>query len=184
MPKVDGRSKVGGSTNEAIVDGEGRLHVEADTRPIEEEVNEEFQKTFSLSISAIDPTGADDYLLYVKNTGEKEIELYEWVAEVTGAAATVTLDWVTGTSDGSTVTPVNNFLGSPKTLDVNAESGVNIVTLANAGTLDQVTLLVNVSTVRRYSAHIVMPKDTAIAWRVSSATAILTLTAFMFERQD
>lgn len=184
MARIEGRSHTGGGLNEMIVDQQGRAHTEADVRPIEEEVNEEFAKTFSISIKAIDPTGADDFLLYVKNTGEKAIELYSWVASVTGAAATVELHAVTGTSDGAEVTPVNQNLGRPETLDVNAESGVNIVTLTDAGTLDQVTLLADVSIVRFYSAHIVIPKDQALAWSVSSASAILTLTAYFFERQD
>lgn len=184
MPRIEGRSKTGGTTNESIVDGEGRLHVEADTRPIEEEVNEEFGKLFSLSIKAVDPTGADDYVMYVKNTGEKDIELYEWVASVTGAAGTIELHSVTGTSDGAAITPVNQSLGSPNTLSVNAEFGVNIVTLVDAGTLDQVALAVDESTVRHYSGHIVIPKDTAVAWLVDTATAVVTLTAYMFERQD
>ncbi len=181
---VEGRARKGGGVSQAIVDEEGRLHTEADTRPIEEEVNEEFAKTFTISIDGIDPTDAGDYLLYVKNTGEKQIELYAWKAKVTGAAGVITLDWVTGTSDGSTVTPVNNHLGRPETLNVNAESGVNIVTLANAGTLDEVTLLVDLTETSKLSAHVVMPKDTAVAWRVSSATAVTSIVAYFFERQD
>jgi len=50
-----------GTGNTASVDSQNRLKTEAVTITHEHNINEEFQKAFTLPFDGIDPVGADDY---------------------------------------------------------------------------------------------------------------------------
>lgn len=185
MPRVDGRGSSGGGINEAIVDATGRLHVEADTRPIEEEINEDNARAWAIVVEDLDPTDADDYFLYIKNTGEKSLELYEIEFETT-VVGSIELHHVTGTASGdSDPVPVNHHLGRPELPTATITQGVNITGLTISGLpLSQLALATaNETVVRTWSAHWVIPKDQAVALLWDTATGILSGTMYIFERE-
>jgi hypothetical protein len=173
-----------GTGKTARVNTENRLDVESVSRPIEQHINELYQKYFSLPYDAIDPTGADDYFMYIKNTGTKNLHVTDHRVRST-VAGVVEIHAVTGTaSSGTTVTPVNRYVGSSETLGATVETGVDITGLTSAGTI----FLQRLDTVAkdyhlRTSGHIIIPPGQAIALLWDTASGIISGVMSIYEDQ-
>jgi hypothetical protein len=168
----------------AKVNTENRLDVESIVRPIDQHINELYQKTFSLPFDAIDPTGADDYFLYLKNTGTKDLHV-EAIAVRSTVAGTVEVHHVSGTaSSGTTVTPVNRTLGNSNSLDATIETGVNITGLTNEGTLEYIRCAVtDTNYSSEISSHIIIPPGQAMALLWDTSTGALSGMITCYEDQ-
>ena len=125
--------KDGATGTTAAVNEENRLDVEANSRPIEQHINEFYGKCFSLPFDAIDPAGADDYFLHIKNTGTKDLHVVNIEVRST-VAGTVEVHAVSGTASyaGATdVTPVNRKIGDTGSITATIKHDTNTTGLTN-----------------------------------------------------
>ena len=165
-----------GSGNSLKVDSQGRALIRSVTETHDFHVNHDNGKTWSLPFGPRDPTDVNDYVFYLKNTGDKDIGVTDIRISATGAASQIQINGVTGTAaTGTTITPVSRRLGSPEIPSATAEDGVNITGLTSSGTLfymeiTAVGTLYHLST----SSNIILPKGFAIGISVAVATSIVT----------
>ena len=158
------------------VDSEGRLHTVAYTNPTDFHTNNDYGKVWSLPFGPRDPTGADDYVFYLQNTGVNNIAVTDIRLSCTGAASRIAINKVTGTAAaGTTIVPVARNLGSTAAPVATAEDSVDITGLTSAGTLFYMELTA-VSTLYhlRTTSNIILPKSSAIGISVATATCVVT----------
>jgi len=97
----------------AKVDSLNRLTTIAVTESIGRYINRETNKNWSLPFEGLNPTAADDYVFYLKNTGNKTLIINDIRVMTDTAPAQLELHAVTGVAvGGSTLTPVNKTIGS------------------------------------------------------------------------
>lgn len=173
-----------GTGKTAKVNEENRLDVEAISRSIEQHINEVYEKYFSIPFDAIDPTGADDYFLYIKNTGTKNLHVTDSRIRST-VAGTVEIHAVSGTaSSGTTVTPVNRTVGSSQSLVATVESDPDFTGLSNEGVVFYQRLdTVDTDEHLRTSGHIIIPPGQAIAYLWDTSTGALSGVVSVYEDQ-
>jgi hypothetical protein len=177
--------KDGNGTGKTVaVNTENRLDVESVSRSIDQHINELYEKYFSLPFDAIDPTGADDYFFYLKNTGTKNLHITDFRIRST-VAGTVEIRAVSGTaSSGTTVTPVNRTIGSTNTLSATIETGVDITGLTDEGVLFYHRLdTAGEAEHLKISAHIIIPPGQAIALLWDTGTGALSGIVSIYEDQ-
>lgn len=169
---------------ETEITTENRAQTDTVSRTIDQHINEVYEKHFSLTFEAIDPTGADDYFFYLKNTGTKNIHITKarYKSTVTGA---VELHYVTGTASSTTaVTPVNRYIGSSKTITATAGTAADITGLTNGGVLSRYALSsTDTDFVINYPAHVILPPGQAIALLWDTSTGVLAGTIELYEDQ-
>lgn len=175
-----------GSGRHARVNVENRLDVESITRPIEQHINERYEKYFSLSFDAIDPVGADDYFVYLKNTGTKNLHITDVRIRST-IAGTVEWHGVSGTASftsGTDITPVNRVLGSSETLTMTAKTDTDTTGLTSGGLVFYQRLdTANEDFHLRTSGHVIMPPGQAMALAWDAATGALSGVISIYEDQ-
>jgi len=166
------------------VTDENRAATDSVSRSITQHINEIYEKHFSITFDAIDPTGADDYFLYFKNTGTKNIHLTKFRLRST-VVGSVELHRVTGTaSSGTTLTPVNRFLGSTNAVTSTIETDPNFTGLSEAGVLIRLRLdTVDKDYTVDAPSHIIIPPGQAIAGLWDAATGALSGTVDFYEDQ-
>ena len=177
--------KDGAGTGKSLkINAENRADVDAVSRSITQHVNEVYQKHFSISFEAIDPTGADDYFFYYKNTGTKNIHVTKTRFKTTVVGA-VEIHHVTGTASTVTdVAPVNRYVGSAEAVPASTGTSVNFTGLTVAGVLNRLQLsTANVDFVDDSPSHIIVPPGQAIALMWDTSTGILAGTIDMYEDQ-
>ena len=158
------------------IDSEGRAHTVAHTNSTDFHTNLDFGKVWSLPFGPRDPTGAADYVFYLQNTGSNNIAVTDFRLSCTGAGSQISIEKVTGTAAaGTTITPVARNLGSTASPVATAEDSVNITGLTTAGTLFQMELtVINTLYHLRTTSNIIMPKSSAIAISVATATCVIS----------
>ena len=158
------------------VDSENRIHTTAVTQSIDEHVNQETGKVWSIPFGPLDPTDVNDYVVYIKNTGDKTISITDIRVSATGAASVMSLTGVTGTAvSGSTITPVSRTVGSSATMTAIVEGGVNITGITTSGTLFLIDIPVVATLYHlRTTSKVRIPKGQAVGLSVSVATSIVT----------
>lgn len=175
-----------GSSRGARVNIENRLDVESVVRPIEQHINEKYHKIFSLPFDAIDPVGADDYFVYFKNTGTKDLHFVTLRIRST-VIGTVEIHSVTGTAvfaADTDITPVNRSVGNTSSISATIKTDTNTTGLTNAGILAHVRLAVaNTDYNSDVESHIIVPPGQAIALLWDTATGALSGTACVYEDQ-
>ena len=144
--------------------------------------NLEQRQTYSLPFFEIDPTAADDLVVYLRNTGVKPIEIYR--VNVVQAAATgiVLLQKVTGTQGGggATIVAVNMDLGSSEDYSGNIEAitDPDITGLTEVATLDTFGAVTGGETPHSYPEGILLRQNNAVALSVGTATTIVSGNIF------
>lgn len=131
---------------------------------------------WTFPFDAVDPTGADDYFLYLQNS-DTEFDLVVTSIQVTSTVAgTLEVQTVTGTAAGGTaVTLEPRNLGSTKLPDGTFQTAVDITGLADAGHLEHIELVANTMVDLDWTNRpIVIPNTFAIALLWTEATGILT----------
>lgn len=164
------------------VDDEGRAHTAA---VVESDMEDRNEKGFawSLPFDAIDPTGADDKFVYIKNT-ESALNLHIRRIRVSSTVVgMLEVLRVTGTAaGGSGVTLVNfNESFNSKTPEGVFETGADITGLTDAGKYAFQQLPVADTEYNIHIPHdIILGKNGAIALNWVPATGILTGTVWFF----
>lgn len=175
-----------GTGNTLRINSENRADVESVSRSITQHINEKYEKHLSITFEAIDPVGADDYFLYIKNTGTKNLHLTKFRFKTT-VIGTIELHHVTGTASfaaETAITPVNRNLGSSESLTAVTSADTNTTGLSNAGTLLRLTLsTANVDFMDEAPSHIILPPGQALACLWDTATGILAGTIDIYEDQ-
>lgn len=158
------------------IDPQGRAQTRSTQSTLDFYVNENTGKVWSLPFEGLNPAGADDYVVYIKNTGAKDLAISDIRIMADTAATQIEIHKVTGTAaGGSAITPVSRNLGSAAIPTATIESGTDITGLTTAGTIffiqcDTVLREYHLST----SSHIIIPKGTAVGLLVETATANVT----------
>jgi len=165
-----------GTGNYAGVDNEGRVKVLAVTVPNDFHTNEENGKVWSIPFEGLNPAGADDYVVYIKNNGDVDLLISDMRLMADTAATQIEINVVSGTaSGGAAITPVSRTVGSSAIPTATIESGTDITGLTSGGTLFFMQLaVVNTDYHLRTSSNIRIPKGKAIGVLVETATANIT----------
>jgi len=173
-----------GTGKTAAVNFENRLDVESVIRTVTQHINELYQKHFSLTFEAVDPTGADDHFFYFKNTGTKNIHFtkFRFKSTVVGA---VEVNHVSGTASSvNAITPANRFIGSTNTLTATVGTNVDITGLTVENVLKRLTLsTADTDFVDESPSHIILPPGQAISFLWDTSTGVLAGTIDVYEDQ-
>lgn len=175
-----------GTGTAAKVTSDNRLEVEAIQRTLTQHVNEKHKKHFSLTFEAIDPVGADDYFVYIKNTGTKNLHLSKFRFQST-VIGSVELHDVTGTAvftAGTDITPANRFLGASETLTATIKTDTDTTGLTNSATLIRLRLdVADKDYIDNAPSHIIIPPGRAMGCLWDQTTGILAGTIDCYEDQ-
>lgn len=166
---------------------ENRLDVTSVAIPIDQYINKNYGKVFSLPFDAIDPVGADDYFFYLKNTGTSDLHISDIRLKST-VAGTVEVHGVTGTPSytaDTDITPVNRKIGDTNTITAIAKTDTNTTGLTSQGIL----FYLNCDTVNemqhlRTSSNITIPPGQAMALLWDTSTGALSGVVSVYEDQD
>lgn len=160
----------------ATVDTDNRLEVNAANRDEEHVINEEGGKVWSIPFEGLNPAGADDYVVYIKNTGDTTIYVSEVDLSADSAATQVEIHAVSGTASGGTaISPVSRTIGSAALPTATIESGTDITGLTNDGIIAFMQLaVVNTQYSLDEKSKIRIPKGKAVALLVETGTANIT----------
>jgi len=181
MPTInDGKTQ-----NAATVDDDFRLATFSVGEPVDAHINRENEKVWSIPFEGLNPTGADDYVIYIKNTGDKVIHISDIRVMADTAVTQVELHSVSGTaSGGSDVSPVPRTVGSTQIPTATIQSGADITGLTNDG----IQFFIQCDTVNKEyhlstSSRIRIPKGKAVALLVETATANITGVVSLIEEE-
>ncbi len=190
MAVIQGRSNDSAGVNDLAIDKRGRAQVFADNRSREQSINHTGARVWTIPFEDRDPTDADDYFLYLQNTGPNHIHVYEVTIEST-VAGSLEVHRVTGAPINGTAvtvaanTVVNQHLGNQNFPDAVMEVGVNITGLTVAGVLRQEAIATtDLTHLIRFDAHIVIPQGEAVALLWDTGTGILSGAIHFFEEED
>jgi len=131
--------------------------------------------TWTVPFDAVDPTGTDDYFLFIRNDGPTPLAITR-ISISTTVAGGLEVQAVTGDPSGGTaVTVVNRQVGNNKTPDTTIESGVNITNLTDAGVIEFAELLAATQhDLSLQDEPIVLVQNQEIALLWTAATGILS----------
>ena len=157
----------------AAVNSEQELATRSVVVALTHHINEESGKVWSVPFEDLNPAGDDDYVVYIKNTGTKDLHVIGVEVSCDTAASQVEIHAVTGTSvGGSNITPVSRTVGSSSTPTATIESGTDITGLTTAGTLYLIQCAVaDTAYSVEIESHIILPKGNAIGVLVKEGTA-------------
>jgi hypothetical protein len=167
----------------AKVNKENRLLVQSQTVTKDQDINERSGKVWSIPFENVSPTGANDYIFYVKNNGDSLIEISDLRMSSETAATQLVIVGVSGTASGGTdITPISRTVGSSASASVTVQSGSDITGITSTGTL----FFMQCSTVgQQYklstSSKILIPKGKAVGIYAETATASLTGVVSIYE---
>lgn len=174
-----------GTRQGAGVNSDGHLEVSAITQTEGQFINTKNEKVWSIPFEGLNPAGADDYVVYIKNTGNKVMHISDIRIMADTAATQIEINSVTGTAaGGSAITPVPRTVGSAQTPTATIESGTDITGLTSTGTIFFIQCdTVNREYHLRTSSKIRLPKGQAIGVLVETATANVTGVISIIEEQ-
>ena len=180
-----------------IVDGTGggqvckvnsgnRLYTNAITKSTDAQINIESGKVWSVNVENQSPTAGDDYIMYIKNTGDAVLHITD-IRFSSGTAATqIKVECVSGTAaNGTDVTPVSRTVGSAALPTATIQVGADITGLTTGGTL----FFIQCPTVDKQehlstSSRIRVPKGLAVGISVEASTAVITGTVSLVEETE
>jgi len=175
-----------GTGNTLRINEENRADVESVTRPIEQHINEAYSKAFVMSYVNVDPTGADDYIVYMKNTGTKNLHIHRMIAR-SEVVCTLTIEAVSATPGYVSATDLVASpltLGSSNSLTGTFKSDANITGLTSESILLRHRVpVVNTDHLIDFPSHIIIPPGQALAIAVDSATAVVSGSFYLYEDQ-
>lgn len=173
-----------GTGNTVKVTSENRLDADAIVRPINQHINETYQKNFSLFFEGVTPAGADDYFFYFRNNGDKDVHFtkFRLLSSVVG---TVEIHQVAGTASSVTdIAPANRFIGSSAALDATIGTDSDITGLTKEADIVHLRLSSSdVDFIDDESSHIIVPPGQAIALLWDNSTGTLKGTINVYEDQ-
>lgn len=167
------------------VNSENRLESEAIVRPLDQHLNEAHALVYSLPFDAIDPVAADDFFIYIKNTGSASLHITDIRIRST-VAGNVEVHHVIGTASftaDADLLNVNRLLGSANILTAIAKSDTDVTGLSSSGVVFYIPL--NVTDQQEHlktSAHVIVPPGQAMALAWDAATGALSGTISIYQR--
>lgn len=166
------------------VDLQNRAIVLAQTEALDYHINVDNGKVWSIPFEDLNPAGANDYVVYIKNTGDKDLRVSD-IRVSCSAASQVEIHTVTGTASGGTaITPVARNLNSGQVPSATIESGTDITGLTNAGIIFFINCPVADTQYHiRTSSNINITKGKAIALLVENGSADLTGIVSLIEAE-
>jgi hypothetical protein len=174
-----------GTGKVASVDDENRLAIRGPVQEFDEHINQESGKVWSIPFEGLNPAGADDYVVYIKNDGDKVLHISDVRIMADTAATQVEIHAVTGTASGGTdVSAVSRTVEAAATPTATIQTGTDITGLTTAGTLFFIQCaVVNTEYHLVSSSKIRIPKGKAIALLIETATANVTGTISLVEEE-
>ena len=173
-----------GNGNRAEVNDQNQLSVSSISRSITQHTNETHQKHFSLTFQSIDPVGADDYFLYINNTGITNIHLTKFRFRTT-VPGIIELHHVTGTpiyAADVDIVPANRYLGSTTSITMIAKTDTNTTGITKQSDLIHLSLDTAAKDyVDNAPSHIIIPPGQALACMWDTATGVLAGTIDLYE---
>ena len=166
------------SGKNADVTEDNQLKTEAVTKTLDNYINGQAGKVWSLTFDGIDPAGANDKFFYMKNTGTETIRLTDFRVSST-VAGILKIKKVSGTPSyvGETaVTPVSRRSGRNPTLQATVNTDTDITGLTDGGTWFTMTLEAGKFTQLRTTSNIILDTGDALALEWDTATGVLTGT--------
>ena len=174
-----------GTGKKAKVNGQNRLRTQAVTSTLDQDINERTGKVWSLPFENISPTAGDDYVFYIKNTGDKDIEISDFRVSTETAGTQIKVESVSGTAAGGTdISPISRTIGSAAIPSATMQIGNDITGLSSDGVIFHIQCPV-VGTLYRLStsSKIVIPKGKALALSVETSTASITGIVSVYEKE-
>jgi len=174
-----------GTGKQAQVNNGNRLYTSAVTKTEDHDINEKSGKVWSIPFNALNPAGANDYVVYIKNTGDKAIEFSD-IRVAASAATQLQLQAVSGTASGGTdITPVSRTVQGAAIPSAIIQSGTDITGLSDEGVIFFINCPVadtqyHLST----SSKIHIPKGKTIALLVENGSANVTGVISIYEDQN
>lgn len=174
-----------GGVNNVQVDNKKRMATLSTSETQDAVINRESGKVWSLSFEDISPTGANDYVIYVRNDGDKVLHISDIRVTADTAATQLKVLAVSGVPVGGTaIAPISRTIGSAATATATTQTGADITGLNDDGVLffmqcDTVGEEQHLSTTSR----IRIPKGRAVALQVETATASLTGVISLVEEE-
>ncbi len=175
MPTSISDGKGGGAL--ASVDSINRLEVHALDDDRLQAINGGL--VWSLGFDQIDPVGADDFFVYIKNTSSDQTYLFTDLRVSSTVAGSVEIHKVTGTASytaDAAMDVTSRNLGSSVDPNLISKTDTNTTGLTSGGVLFTVLLEANKRTKLTTTAGIVIPPSTAMALRWDTSTGVLTGT--------
>jgi len=174
-----------GSGKLAQVDSENRLITRAVVEEQDLHINKVNNKVWSIPFEGLNPAAGDDYVLYIKNTGTKTINMTGIRIMADTASTQIEVHAVTGTaSGGSAITPINRTIGASPIPDAIIESGTDITGLTSDGILYFIQCaVIGTEYPLKVSSTIRIPQDKAMAILVETGTANITGTVCLVEEE-
>lgn len=172
-----------GQGHKVEVTKQNRVKTQSVVTTKDQDVNERTGKVWSASFENLSPTATNDFIFYLQNTGDTDIEVSDFRLSSETAATQVVIIGVDGTpSGGTSITPVSRRVGSSATASVVCEQGSDITGLTANGLIFYMNLAV-VDTLYRLStsSKIIIPKGKAIGIYVEEATASVTGVVSFYE---
>ena len=161
----------------ASINAANQLETHAVAEPHDRYVNRQNQRVWSLPFTAIDPVGANDYFLYIKNTGTEILAVTDLRIEST-VAGIIEVQHVSGTpvyTADTDITPVNRYLGSSNVPVATAKTDTDTTGLTSQGVIFYMNMPV-VDTIHHLStsSNIIIPPGQQMALLWTAATGILS----------
>lgn len=171
-----------GTGNRAKVDDKNRLTTLAITETLDKQINRD-GKVWSVT-SNTTAVGANDFIFYLKNTGDELITITD-IRASSGAATKLYIQAVDGTptfTAGADLTPVNRNRGQVAVPTATIKEDTNTTGLSDEGTLFILPCpTANTLYHIRTTSGIIIPKGQAIAAYTSAATSLEVVWSFVAE---
>lgn len=165
-----------GTQNSAKVDSQNRLSTTAVVQENDRLINIESGKVWSLPFEDLSATANDDYVIYIKNTGDAILAVTD-IRVTSSAAVQLEIHSVSGTaSGGSDITPVSRTVGSASVPTATLQSGSDITGLSNDGIIFFMTPDPSATDMHHLltSSNILIPKGKAIAILSEASSPTIT----------
>ena len=147
-------------------------------------VAEKFSESYFIQAVDAGPV-ANEYTLYFKNTSEVDFIINAIDGYVTDTNVVWKLVEATGTTTGTEITPVNFKIGSGNKADATVRGGAAGVGSVTPGTVIRTIYGGAVFNRFRIEAHIIIPKNKAVAFEYDAGTGGAVTIGFSgFYKQD
>ncbi len=172
-----------GSGRSVAVNFENRILTAAIVTSEHHHINETDGNAWSVSFENIDPTDADDYFFYFKNTSSDSSYIIPKIRLASSVGGQAEFHVVSGiAAGGNDDTPVNRNTGFPNTIEGIIQTGVDITGITNDGILAFMQLdTADRQYVLNIESHIVVAPSKAVALLWEEGYGVLTGTVTIYK---
>lgn len=174
----------GTSSKFANVNSDEQLMTDSVIRTKDNFINGETGKVWSLSFAGVDPAGADDKFLYIKNTGSEPLRFTDLriSSTVVGIVSIKKVSGVASYVSETAISPLSRRTGKSPTLQAIANTDSDITGLTEEGTWFYIPLsAVGQQTHLSTSSNVIIDSGDAVVLEWDTSTGILTGTVSVVE---